>query len=226
MVEILLVEDNEEYRANLKNALLKAGYTVDDTNDALTGVEYVGLKQYNLVISALMMDIMDGNRLLSFVKKVSPKTKTMILTDQPTVETEILAIGNGIDRYLKKSIDQEVLIKYIDVLLAAYASEKEPKPKEMMKSEKENLTLWVKGRKVEQNGEDVSLTTKEFGILYMLLGESGRAIKREEFIEKLWDRRFEEVDVRVVDVHIKLLRKKMGLTAINTIRGYGYKWDE
>ena len=226
MVDILLVEDNAAYRKNLKAILVGEGYHVDDVPDAITGVEYMGQRKYNLVISDLMMDVMDGNRFLSFVKKVSPETKTIILTGQPTPKTEIDAIDNRVDKYLTKGVRMEVLLKYVTHLLEVQKEQVGSRVQEVLQSEAEELVLELKGRKAMHKGEEVKVTTKEFGILYMLLSEKGKAIKREEFIKELWDNRFEEVDERVIDVHIKLLRKKLMLSSINTIRGYGYKWDE
>lgn len=221
-MSILLVEDNESYRKNLKRVLESEGYQIDDAPDAIAGVELIGQNKYDLVISDLKMDMMDGNRFLSFVKRVQPEAKTIILTAEPTPDTEKEAIASSVDYYFSKDLRLDVLLKYVDRLL------REPvrsRPKQLV-SRADEIILDIDARQVTQNGEVINLARKEFGLLYMLLLNMGKAITREEFIEELWDKRFEEVEERVVDVHIKLLRRKLKSSSIVSIRGYGYKWDE
>lgn len=220
-MRILLVEGNEQYRGNLKSILEQQEYAVDAVGDPITGVEYVGKNRYDLVISALVMDLMDGNRFLSFSRQMQPGVKTIILTSSPTILTEIEAIDNYVDYYLSKDIHVDVLLKYINRLL----HEKRNSAHKFY-SDIDSLCLDVNARTVHQHGNPVSLTNKEFGILYMLLANKGKAIQRSEFVEELWDKRFEEVEERVIDVHIKVIRQKINTSSIVAVRGYGYKWDE
>ncbi|GBU11206.1 two-component regulatory system response regulator PhoP [Erysipelotrichaceae bacterium] len=226
MEKILIVEDNATYRASIYKLLKGEGYDVDAVADAITGIEHMGENKYALVITDLMMELMDGNRFSSFVKRVSPKTKIIILTGQPSAITEIMAIENKVDKYLTKGIRLDVLLKYVQYLVSEFKNGAENTKVASIISVTENLELNVKAHTVTHNGVNISVTTKEFGLLYMFLSNKGNAIRREEFIEEIWDKRFEEVEERVVDVHIKILRKKLKLSSIVTIRGYGYKWDE
>jgi len=220
-MRILLVEENERYRENLKTVLEDKKYIVDGVSDPISGVEHVGKNRYDLVISALGMELMDGNRFLSFVRQMQPTVKTIILASHPTVITEIEAIDNYVDYYLSQSIHLDVLLKYVDRLL----QEKKSCANKFY-SDIDGLCLDVKARTIHQHGKELSLTNKEFGILYMLLANKGRAIQRSEFVSELWDKRFEEVEERVIDVHIKVIRQKINTSCIVAVRGYGYKWDE
>jgi len=220
-MRILLVHGNEQYRKNLKAALEERAYLVDEVSDPISGVEHVGKNRYHLVISALGLELMDGNRFLSFVRQMQPTTKTIILALQPTVITEIEAIDNYVDYYLSQSIHLDVLLKYVERLLR----EKQSCANKFY-SDIDGLCLDVNARSIHQHGKELNLTNKEFGILYMLLANKGRAIQRSEFVNELWDKRFEEVEERVIDVHIKVIRQKINTTCIVAVRGYGYKWDE
>jgi len=220
-MRILLVHENEQYRKHLKTVLEEKKYIVDDVADPISGVEHVGKNRYDLALSALGMELMDGNRFLAFVRQMQPTVKTIILATHPTVITEIEAIDNYVDYYLSQSIHLDVLIKYVDRLL----NEKKSCANKFY-SDIDGLCLDVNARTIHQHGKELNLTNKEFGILYMLLANKGKAIQRSEFVSELWDKRFEEVEERVIDVHIKVIRQKINTSCIVAVRGYGYKWDE
>jgi DNA-binding response OmpR family regulator len=220
-MRILLVHNNEQYRRNLKIALEQKKYIVDDVSDPISGVEHVGKNRYDLAISALDMELMDGNRFLCFVRQVQTAAKTIVLAAQPSVISEIEAIENNVDYYLNEALHLDVLLKYVDHLL----QEKKSSPDKFY-SDIDDICLDVNARTIHQHGAPINLTNKEFGILYMLLANKGKAIQRAEFVNELWDKRFEEVEERVIDVHIKVIRQKLNTSCIVAVRGYGYKWDE
>ena len=224
MAKILLVEDDSNYRKSLKKVLVENGYEVIDVGDAIVGIEEFSSNKFDLVISDLLMEMMDGNRFLNFVKRMNSSIPTVILTGNSTPDAEMEALDSNVDKYLDKSVRIDVLLKYIDVLLSKF--KKHEPVIELVQSKNEDIVIEMRGRRVLHNGNEVALTAKEFGILHMFLSDKGRAIQRKEFIDELWDNRFEEVEERVVDVHIKLLRKKLKISSIVSIRGYGYKWDE
>jgi len=224
MAKILLVEDDSNYRKSLKKVLVENGYEVIDVGDAIAGIEEFSSNKFDLVISDLLMEMMDGNRFLNFVKRMNSSIPTVILTGNSTPDAEMEALDSNVDKYLDKSVRIDVLLKYIDVLLSKF--KKHEPVIELVQSKNEDIVIEMRGRRVLHNGNEVALTAKEFGILHMFLSDKGRAIQRKEFIDELWDNRFEEVEERVVDVHIKLLRKKLKISSIVSIRGYGYKWDE
>lgn len=221
---ILFVEDNMEYQETLDRLLTKEGYLVDSTNSPLEAIELFARNSYDAVISDLMMETLDGIKLLTHIKKTNPYVKTMILTAEPTNETEIAALDTQVDKYLVKGASLEVLIKHIEHLLN---NEQSTGSKKSIKiySEPDGLTIDIGKRTVSKNNEVVNITTKEFEVLKTLLLNRGIALSREEIVSKIWDERFEKIDIRVIDVHIRSLRKKLKIQSIVSIRGYGYKWD-
>jgi len=221
---ILIVEDNKQYAKKIEQLLQDEGHNVDVAYDSLTGIEQVTKMEYDLVISDLMLDGIDGNRFLTFVKRTRPNMRTIILTGRPTFDTEKEALDNDIDYYLSKEIRLDILLSYINRALVV--SKKQQDMQTRIISKLENVELNLKARTVKKAGQEIALTQKEFGILYLLLSNMGNAVSRESFIEELWDYRFENIEERVVDVHIKALRKKLQVSVIVSVRGYGYKWDE
>lgn len=225
MKRILFVEDDASYREIIVKALEKNDYIVDGVASPIDGMEYFALKEYDLVISDLMLNEIDGIRFLTYIKRLNPIVKTMILTAEPSMESELAALDIYVDKYLVKETRMNVLLKYIHILLEE-GTNRISQHKRILKAPEEGLLIDVLGRKVLKDDELVKLTVKEFEILRLLLSNRGTALTREEIIEKVWDTEHESIDVRVIDVHIKKIRQKLKLQAIVSVRGYGYKWDD
>lgn len=221
-MDILLVEDDADYRQTMHELLEKEGYSVDSVENGLQGIEAMTKKHYVMIISDLEMEIMDGNRFLNFAKNTYPEMKTIILTGKPTDNSELEALANNVDYYLSKSTNSEILLEYIRRTFEMSSTGTDA----VYYSREENLRLDVGQHIVEVDDSEVELTKKEFEILHYLLKNKGQAVSRETLIKELWDSRFEEVNERAIDVHIKAIRKKTKVSAIVSIRGYGYKWNE
>ena len=212
----------------MEKVLKQAGYEVDVAASSMEGIEKFTMnRDYDLIISDLVMDEIDGIKFLSYIKKVSPGVKTMILTAEPSAQTEMASLDIAVDKYLVKESKIEVILRYIEVLLAQPAILSKPE-KMILKSDAENVIMDVTGLSIMKNGAplDPPLTFKEFQILKFLLEHKGVALSREEILDEVWDTSHEVVETRVVDVHIKAIRRKLGAQSILAIRGYGYKWDE
>ncbi|MFV0392856.1 MAG: response regulator transcription factor [Coprobacillaceae bacterium] len=225
MYRILFVDDSVEYANGLKSILEDKGYYIKYVDDPITGIEELMIDNFDLVISDYMMDQMTGIRLLSTVKRLKPEIKCMMLTGFPTEEVESEALDIYVDKYLSKDKSLTILCKHIEQLLTTViTSEVETKVK--LISTEENIVLDTHSHIVLKNNEEVELTRKEYEILKLLLENKGVALSRESIIEKLWAKNIEDVEVRIVDTHIKKLRDKLKTFAIMTIRGFGYKWSE
>ena len=224
MKKILFVEDDYDYRMTLAKIIEKAGYSVDASEDPLQAIELFALNSYDLVISDLKMDSLDGIRFLQYIKNKNADVKTMILTSAPTFETELEALDISIDKYMVKETRIDLLLKYIEVLLAQ--SGNSSRKHQIVHSPFENIELDLGSRVIRKEGETINVTPKEFNILRVLMQNRGLAVSREKLLEEVWDVEHELIDPRVIDVHIKEIRKKLAVQSIVSIRGYGYKWDE
>lgn len=226
MYKILFVEDDNQYRNTLINVLSKEGYQVDGAEHALQAMELFTKNQgYDLIISDLMMDNIDGIQFLTYIKNINPNSKTMILTAEPSMETELAALNIYVDKYLVKGTHIDVLLKYVERILEdprAIA----PLQHTLLRSKVEGVVVDVTALTVTKDEQEVALTPKEFAILKILLENRGLAVSREKILDELWDTKFETVDARVIDVHVKALRKKLQIQSIISVRGYGYKWFE
>lgn len=222
---IMLVEDDEKYALNLREALIEAGYEVTFMNTPIKAVAEFTKKNYDLVISDFCMEEMDRVKLLTILKEIKPQLRSIILTAFPEEEVELEAITISVDHYLSKDKSLTIMIKYIQQLLM-----KENTTNQMssygLTSTIERISVDTQSRIVEKENQIVPLTKKEYDLLVLFLTNKGMALSREEIAEKLWSNDIENIDLRVIDGHIKRLRSKLSLFSISSVRGYGYKWSE
>ncbi|MFV0395123.1 MAG: response regulator transcription factor [Coprobacillaceae bacterium] len=224
MKKILIVEDNESYRINLESVLRNEGYEVNSVDNPISGIEMFAKSTYDLVISDLIMKEFDGIRFLTTIKNIDPKVNTMILTGNPDDDTEISSIDIHVDFYLSKSRALPVIVKYVKRL----AEERNISnvSTDILVSKSEGISLSKKAHEVKKNGEKIDLTPKEYQILKLYLENKCITLSRQDIIDEIWGIPIEEIDERVIDLHIKHLRAKLKIISLITVRGYGYKWNE
>ncbi len=226
MYSILVVEDNEAFRSLLVKVLKEEGYRVDDVDNPILALEKFVLNQYDLVITDYQMDLMNGTRLLKSIKNINPKIKTIILTGEAGEHIEIEAMDVEADYFIEKRKSLDIVLKYIERVLALPSSkEGRLKTKELI-SKTENIRMDLDSLIVRKDEKEISLSSKEWALLKFFLENKSVALSREQIVETIWHSDIEHVDERTVDSHIKNLRKKLQSFSIVTIRNYGYRWNE
>jgi len=224
MERILLVDNDNDYREFLYKIMKEEGYEVDAVDNPITAIEYLAKDEYNMIISDLRMKEMDGLRLANSAKNIQPAIITIILTDDPDEETELKSLSNHIDLYMDKEKSMNVILEYVKTVLAK--ERKKNGAHVVLRSKSNDIVMDIREHKVFKEGVELALTPKEFELLRFLLGNKNKIVSRDEIIEYIWAVNASEIDVRVVDVHMKNLRSKLNVFSIVTIRGYGYKWNE
>lgn len=223
--KILLVEDDASYRSTLKTIFENEGYEIDAVDNPISGIEFFANNRYDLVISDLKMELMNGVRFLTSIKNMDENIKTMIITACPDDETELMAVDQNVDKYISKDKSLVVILRHVQQLLGEYGS-KTNKGDMKITSKSENIVIDLLSHEVRKNEEVVQLTPKEFMLLLLFLRNSGTVLSRDKIISEVWGTPLEEIDERVVDAHVKKLRAKLSTFSIVSIRGYGYKWNE
>lgn len=222
MINILLVEDDNNYRNIIKEILIEEGYNVDAVSSAIEAIQLCAPNKYDLVVSDLHLEKMDGLDFLSVIKKMSPNTKTMLLTGMPSEESELITIEQNIDLYLSKDRSMSVITKYIHRLLEDKIQEKS----NTLVSNAENISVNLKNNTVLKNNVPVYLVQNELNLLVYFLQNRNRILSRDEIITSVWSEDVNLIDQRIVDVYVRYLRHKLSISAINSIRGVGYEWIE
>lgn len=216
MALILVVEDNSDYRELLVNFLESAEYRVMAAVDGVEALEFVRRYDFDLVLLDLMLPKIDGYGVCEMLRKDSD-VPVIMLTALDSEENQIKGYNLYIDDYITKPVSMTVLLHKVAAVLRRVSQS----GTDCLNYH--NISLDLKGHTVSVAGKNVDFTLREFEILLELMQAPGTVVTRESLLAKLWGYEFYG-DTRIVDTHIKNIRKKLGEEeCIETVRGVGYK---
>ena len=221
MQKILVVEDDFDIGELLQNFLQEAGYEVAVAKDGVEAIDIFSNGQFDLILLDIMLPKIDGFTVCELIRRQS-QIPIIMLTALNGEEEQIRGLDLQIDDYITKPFSMPILVRKIAaVLRRSYQGRND----EHQTISYQNLILDLDSYTATAAGNVYELTQREFEILRELLTHQGRVMTRQNLLDKLW--RFDFYgDERVVDTHIKNLRKKLGVDFIQTIRGVGYKIDK
>lgn len=221
MYMILVVEDDPAIQALLYDFLEEAGYGVVLAGDGMEALAKYEAQEFDLVLLDVMLPKLDGFGVCRAIRRTS-KVPVMMLTALDGEESQIRGLDLEADDYITKPFSMPVLIRKIAALLRRTSGKGETGRRLSYCG----LHLDLDGYKADLDGSRVDLTPREFEILRELLLHKGRILTRQNLLQSLWKYDFFGEE-RIVDTHIKNLRKKLGSAGnfIETIRGVGYRID-
>lgn len=218
MANILLLEDEKNIREVLVEYLKVSGATTFEAEDGNKAVEILIQEEIDLAVLDIMVPGMSGIDVLSFIRD-NPKTKNIgviMLTALDDISTQVSAFNKFADEYLVKPVSPIILIKRIETLLRRI------KPNVLITHEfimdEESYTVYV-------DEEEIPFTLSEFLILQMLYENKNKVLSREQLIMGAFNEDYIGND-RIIDAHIKNIRKKLRKDYIKTVIGIGYKFSE
>ena len=217
MQKILVVEDDPDIQELLKNLLREIGYQVIIAGDGVEALSSFSAQRFDLVLLDVMLPKIDGFAVCECIRKQS-QVPIIMLTALNGEEEQIRGLDLQVDDYVTKPI----LVRRIAAVLRRSGGTKDDGHKTIAY---QNLILDYDSYTATVDGAVCELTQREFEVLGELLTHQGRILTRQNLLDKLWRYDFYG-DERVVDTHIKNLRKKLGIGFIQTIRGVGYKIDK
>lgn len=222
---ILVVDDEEDLCEILKFNLEIEGYEVDTAFSAEEALKK-DLTAYQLLLLDVMMGEMSGFKMASLLKKQEKTARIPIifLTAKDTENDMLTGFNLGADDYISKPFSIRQVIARVKAVLRRTADNNPKENDECLTYE--NLSLDTKRIKATVNGEEVSLTKKEFEILRLLLENKGNVFSREEILSRIWKDEVYVLD-RTIDVNITRLRKKIGPYGKNIVTrlGFGYCFE-
>ena len=221
MQKILVVEDDFDIQELLHSFLQEAGYEVDVANDGVEAIDIFSNSQFDLILLDIMLPKIDGFTLCELIRKQS-QVPIIMLTALNGEEEQIKGLDLQVDDYITKPFSMPVLIRKIAAVLRR---SNQGKDEENQTINYRNLILDLDSYIATVDGNSYELTQREFEVLRELLTHQGRVMTRQNLLVSVWKYDFFG-DERVVDTHIKNLRKKLGIDFIQTIRGVGYKIDK
>lgn len=221
MNKILVVEDDLDIQELLQNFLQESGYDITVANDGLEAINIFSDDDFDLILLDILLPKIDGFSVCEFIRKKS-QIPIIILTALNGEKEQIKGLDLQVDDYITKPFSMPVLVRKIAAVLrrASKTSDQEHKTISY-----DNLILDFDEYSASVNGISYELTQREFEVLRELLLNRGRILTRQNLLNKIWKYDFYG-DERVIDTHIKNLRKKLNITFIQTIRGVGYKIDK
>lgn len=202
---ILVVDDEEDLCEILKFNLEMEGYTVDTANSAEEALK-LDIKQYNLLLLDVMMGEISGFKMARMLKadKDTAEIPIIFITAKDTENDTITGFNLGADDYISKPFSLREVIMRVKAVLRRTAS---VQVKEEEQLQYKGLIINIPQKKVTIDGEEASLTKKEFEILLLLLQNQGRVFSREDILAKVWHEEVYVLD-RTIDVNITRLRKR------------------
>jgi two-component system OmpR family response regulator len=219
-MRLLLVEDSDRLRRWLSRGLRREGYAVDVAADGNEGLWSASENAYDVIILDLMLPGIDGLTILRTLRERGNTTYILILSAKDMVEDRVQGLSLGADDYLVKPFSFAELCARIKALVRRSYGSKSPVLRVG------ELTVDTAARQVQYGGQPVSLTSREYSLLELLVRRSGEVVSRRE----LWDHLYEfdsETASNVIEVMIYSLRRKLGpdTDLIKTRRGQGYLID-
>lgn len=220
MHKILLVEDDEVIRQQVKKMLEQWGYEVVLVEDFMEVLSFFVKVEPHLVLMDIGLPLFNGYHWCQEIRKVS-KVPIMFLSSRDQAMDIVMAINMGGDDFVTKPFDQNVLLAKIQGLLRrSYEFGKDQSLLEYM-----GVILNLKAMDLVYQGEVVSLTKNEFQILQVLFERSGNIVSREDLMKELWNSDF-FIDDNTLSVNVARLRKKLEAVGlkdfIETKKGVGY----
>ena len=218
---ILIIEDEESIQNIIKAFLEDAGYTVVLAADGLEGIEQFRENKPDLVLLDLMLPKIDGFAVCEILRRES-HVPIIMLTALDDDDSQMKGFDALADDYITKPFSMPVVMKHIEAVLRR-AEQGAGVETNILRYK--DLTLDTDSFTVLVKDESVSLTIREFEILKLLVENQGRVFTRESLLDSIWGYDYFG-DEKIVNTHIKNIRKKLGVDYIETIRGAGYKIEK
>lgn len=218
-MRLLVVEDEAALATLVAKGLRQAGFAVDLAEDGETALAKAEVTAYDLVVLDRGLPGVHGDEVCRQLVAMSPAPRVLMLTAAREVAARIDGLELGADDYLTKPFDMDELTARI----RAVARRPATVTPAVLVLPTLHLVIDPARHAVEREGRPVALARKEFGVLEVIAGASGRVVSAEELLERVWD---EETDpfTNVVRVTIMNLRRKLGQPpVIETVVGVGYR---
>jgi len=224
MNKVLIIDDDEELCELVSEYLSVEGFDAESVNDGETGLARALSGEYEMAILDVMLPKMDGFEVLRNLRKES-KLPVIMLTARGDDMERIVGLEIGADDYLAKPFNPRELAARLRAILRRTA---EPASSEQVGEviELDGIAISSSSRLATLDGEELNLTSVEFELLFELLRNAGKVVRKEDLSETVLDRKLSPFD-RSLDMHISNLRKKLGnrddgSVRIKTIRSVGY----
>ena len=214
-MRILLAEDDPLLGDGLRAGLRQLGFQVDWVRDGLAAERELGTGDYAAAVLDLGLPLKDGLAVLQALRQRQISTPILVLTARDAVPDRIRGLDLGADDYVVKPVD----LHELGVRLRSLVRRAHGQAQDALRWGA--VLLEPAARQVSLHGTAVTLSTREFDLLQVLMLNAGRVLSREQLEQQLYSWGH-EVESNAIEVHIHHLRRKLQPELIQTLRGVGY----
>lgn len=227
--KVLVIEDEISIQRILQYELKQAGFLVDLASDGEEGLQKALTNEYDVILLDVMLPKRDGFSVCKELREQNDSTYVVMLSARDEEFNRIMGLDVGADDYMTKPFSSREIVSKIKAIIRRKEmvsnSKEDPKSKNGLNYG--NLRLDQNRFEVLIDGAVIDFTLKEYELLAYLIENKGKALSRDNLLDRLWGVEYYG-ETRVVDVHIFKIRDKLkpyGIK-IKTIRGVGYMLED
>ncbi|MDR2533015.1 MAG: response regulator transcription factor [Oscillospiraceae bacterium] len=221
MYKILIADDEQKIREVLREYAEFEGHYVEEAVDGMQAVELAKNGSFDIIIMDIMMPRLDGFSACKEIRKFSV-TPVLMLSARGEEYDKLFGFEIGADDYVVKPFSPKEILARVNAIIKRNQTQVIQNDIAVF----EGLDINFTARDVKVDGEKISLTPKEYDLLFYLVRNKNIALSRNKLLESVWGYDFFGDD-RTIDTHIKMLRNNIGeyRKFIVTLRGMGYKFE-
>ena len=213
---VLLIEDDPRIQEIVERGLGPRGFVVTSASDGVTGLELATKLQSDVVLLDLMLPGKPGLEVLQDIRAVKPRLPVIALTALDDTGSKVGGLEAGADDYVTKPFAIEELAARIRARLRNAEDS-------INTIRSGDVTVDLVAHRAFVAGSEVHLSARELALLGTLARHPNQVLSREQLLRIVWGLDFDPGS-NVVDVHVAALRRKIGSTRIDTVRGTGYRF--
>ncbi|MGP2490521.1 response regulator transcription factor [Mesorhizobium sp. PUT5] len=215
-MRVLLVEDDAILGAAVRDHIAADSHSVDWVTRLDAAIDHLDSAAYDLVLLDLMLPDGQGIAFLRDLRRKGGVTPVIILTALDQISDRINGLNAGADDYMTKPFDLSELSARLNAVARRYSGN--PNPLVRLG----DLQVDLAARTVMRNGRSIDLTAREWALFEAFVQRPGQVISKTQLEERLYTFGA-EVESNTIEVHVSRLRKKLGHSVIDTVRGIGYR---
>lgn len=218
--KVLFLEDEPTIREVLTEYMVMSGYEVTGAERGDLAIQLLENNEFDIAVLDICVPGVDGFEVLKYIQMNCQNTAAIMLTALDDEQTQVKAFNLYADDYVIKPVSPIILLKRMETILRRVN-----RPGKEEKEENKGLVLKEEAYCAFYQGEHLPLTLSEYLLLQKLYSQPNRVFTREQLILSIFNEDYVGND-RIIDAHVKNLRKKLPVSCIKTVIGVGYQFDD
>lgn len=216
-IRILLVEDDQDIGARLKEGLAAFGFVVEHVEDGEQALSFALHERFDAIVLDLGLPVLSGIEVLRGLRRAGSTTPVLILTARSSWTEKVEGLNAGADDYVAKPFHVDEIAARLRALMRRVAGQATSELRHG------DIVLDPVAGTAKVAGQPIDLTAQEFRLLHLFLHRVGRVVTQAELLDHLYGLN-EERSSNTIEVYVGRLRRKLGRDTIRTLRGLGYRF--